>query len=1012
MAEAFAALDKARAEADTAATEAKVLEAQLDAAATAASDYSEALNSISMATDGVSGWAAGSNGVLLKTVDGGANWSAVSAPFLVGRVQFGDDEAGWVAGTRGYDIAYFDHERFERITRPFPFVFEGPRDSSKGFLVNESCVLQGLEKGEIRLGMDLPSGEGCSRLSVSGDSSRFMVARQSELLLGAASLEGWTSTTPSPTPKDVIQALALTFDGKQGWVGTESGAILSTNDDGATWQRRDPGDIVNVQHLKVSDSGRQVLAVTGTEILSSGDGGNSWEKLVHRRHPARWLYLSWCVIGFVGFVAWNQGEKKRDPNVETIGDEMDSDQPVVSLHQDKLDFAPIVSALDNFIRNEETKPPVTIAINGDWGTGKSSLMSMLVDSLRRRGSYPVWFNAWHHQSEQLTLVPFLQHVCTQAVPPGLTRTGLRFRLRLAWLRVLRHPVNLGLLLFGIVLPLAYFAFHDFTQFFAEDNIKVVLSDLGAVLKPFGVEKETIDDASTAIATLISPTSGKVFWILLMAIPAWILALDALRAFPEVPAILFATWRDKFRLSEAEAQASFRQNFSRHFDDVIRALQPQPVVVFVDDIDRCTKENAMEMLECANFLVNAGPCFVVLGLARERVEALVGLANAEFAEETADEEESDARENRRFYARQYLEKLIQVEINVPTPPPAALLRVLGVEKPKPADPLKPPPPRPPFWLTYRQHITMVCCAVLFAAVAVWIGYSVPGPVALSPDMPLLAEGGTGGGGAAPEPQPAPPPSTEAVVFANPHAAHGAPDLANFLPWIILLGTAGVLTWSILRMPQDLIIRNSAAYKAAVAAWQPLIARRRSTPRAVKQFGNMARYAAMMMRSDTESRHIIEGITAEERAQGITPDSVVKTETAAERDEQIVALCAIHHANRDFFKGETDWLFKKEWEDALDLQVIYLRNGLEKLRSEGKAGSAAELKLIEAESMLETINKIIPQATKSWPPRDQSLKPKFFKYVVATFAVEEPSPASATPATPPGTSPPAGAPHSAG
>ena len=99
--------------------------------------------------------------------------------------------------------------------------------------------------------------------------------------------------------------------------------------------------------------------------------------------------------------------------------------------------------------------------------------------------------------------------------------------------------------------------------------------------------------------------------------------------------------------------------------------------------------ALEALEAVNFLINCGECVVVLGIARERVERLIGLATAEVAEEMGGEgtsadldSEKQNRLQRKRYANDYLEKLIQLEVNVPTASAEHLAHVLGLSAPEP------------------------------------------------------------------------------------------------------------------------------------------------------------------------------------------------------------------------------------------------------------------------------------------------------------------------------------------
>lgn len=58
-----------------------------------------------------------------------------------------------------------------------------------------------------------------------------------------------------------------------------------------------------------------------------------------------------------------------------------TDKPVQSVKQDRLDFKIYVNALHSFILSKYTTTPITISIDGVWGTGKSSLMSMLKGKL-------------------------------------------------------------------------------------------------------------------------------------------------------------------------------------------------------------------------------------------------------------------------------------------------------------------------------------------------------------------------------------------------------------------------------------------------------------------------------------------------------------------------------------------------------------------------------------------------------------------------------------------------------
>ncbi|HEY0173455.1 MAG TPA: TIR domain-containing protein, partial [Pyrinomonadaceae bacterium] len=55
-----------------------------------------------------------------------------------------------------------------------------------------------------------------------------------------------------------------------------------------------------------------------------------------------------------------------------------SDQPSA---RDTLGFAPYVKAIATFLNNEKTQPPLTLSVEGEWGSGKSSFMLQLAEAL-------------------------------------------------------------------------------------------------------------------------------------------------------------------------------------------------------------------------------------------------------------------------------------------------------------------------------------------------------------------------------------------------------------------------------------------------------------------------------------------------------------------------------------------------------------------------------------------------------------------------------------------------------
>ncbi|MDO4268216.1 MAG: P-loop NTPase fold protein [Eubacteriales bacterium] len=66
------------------------------------------------------------------------------------------------------------------------------------------------------------------------------------------------------------------------------------------------------------------------------------------------------------------------------------DKPINELKDDHFEVKHYIEALSNFIKNCDT--PMTIAIQGDWGSGKTSIMNMVKNELKDLNT--IWFNTW------------------------------------------------------------------------------------------------------------------------------------------------------------------------------------------------------------------------------------------------------------------------------------------------------------------------------------------------------------------------------------------------------------------------------------------------------------------------------------------------------------------------------------------------------------------------------------------------------------------------------------------
>src|SRR5205807_5221539 len=66
----------------------------------------------------------------------------------------------------------------------------------------------------------------------------------------------------------------------------------------------------------------------------------------------------------------------------TIAGNTVGDQPTT---EDSLGFTPYVQAIAAFLTSPATQPPLTMSVEGEWGSGKSSFMLQLERAIRGPG---------------------------------------------------------------------------------------------------------------------------------------------------------------------------------------------------------------------------------------------------------------------------------------------------------------------------------------------------------------------------------------------------------------------------------------------------------------------------------------------------------------------------------------------------------------------------------------------------------------------------------------------------
>jgi photosystem II stability/assembly factor-like uncharacterized protein len=708
-----------------------------------------------------------------------------------------------------------------------------------------------------------------------------------------------------------------------GWVAGD-GVLLATRDGGDHWENQSTGVNSSLKAIHFFDESRGVAAGKNGTVIGTSNGGRDWNSLVagtdattagrgHGWLPAPWYFATLLLL--LGLVRLIPEEKQPAPQ-EGIGQLLVSDEPIETSDRDFLGFKQVALGLSNYLRNNATNPPLTIAITGEWGMGKSSLMNLLNADLRHYKFKPVWFNAWHHQTEESLLAALLENVRTQAIPSIFTPEGIVFRTKLLWARAQRN-----LFAFVVVVGLAMFGI----TYFAVDSHRLTQPP-AALLKFVSNPGETIEGLK-----LRGFEVGKTVLALGATLGALLTFLKGFRAFGVDPSNLLASKSNTSKAKDLRAQTSFRYRFAHEFREVAASLNPLTMVLFVDDLDRCRPEQVYDMLEAINFLVSCGDCFVVMGFARRRVERCVGLVFEKVAAERPDvegEQPLTDLEKRERFARMYLEKLINIEVPVPPGQPDQIRSLLinkpgAVKEPRSIDVVAEKISK------LGPHLLPIAGAFVAGALAIWCSLQLF-PVSTSPlptpsPLPMSTPAATPSASSTPAsvssetPRPSLTPSPTPVKAEIGSAKFTSGQTGNAPLWAILLVAAAILTPGVIRLSRRTgsVIEDSPAFITALERWFPfLITRTEMTPRSIKRFVNRLRYFAMMEGSFQAAPRWWERLARFFERKPAAKERDKRPSAPGTPEDLLVALATIHERHRAWFDADYETFRQKFSEAAAD------------------------------------------------------------------------------------------------
>ncbi|GBD54810.1 SUMF1/EgtB/PvdO family nonheme iron enzyme [Microcystis aeruginosa NIES-298] len=352
---------------------------------------------------------------------------------------------------------------------------------------------------------------------------------------------------------------------------------------------------------------------------------------------------------------------------ESIRNTSVSDQ---ATNNDALGFEPYVIAIAEFLLHEQTQPPLTLSVEGEWGSGKSSFMKMLEEYLRKKGGQTVWFNAWRHDKAESVWATFALSFIQQISTPKNWRDLPRVVLGHFKLQLLRFNLEKGLFELIKALPVIIF---------------VICASIAIpfILIVYGVEGINELIRATTSQDIFWSKINSVFKLLFTAVGV---TLSGAGIFAGIKSLLRNFQRllqnpknNLIKYIEApdyKKQSAFVEEFHEDFAKIVDAyIGNDRVYVFIDDLDRCEHPKSADLMQAINLMIADDPSVVfILGMDREKVAASLAVKYENIlkylpSETTEIDPDILARRSANkglAYGYTFIEKFVQLPFLVPQP----------------------------------------------------------------------------------------------------------------------------------------------------------------------------------------------------------------------------------------------------------------------------------------------------------------------------------------------------------
>lgn len=322
---------------------------------------------------------------------------------------------------------------------------------------------------------------------------------------------------------------------------------------------------------------------------------------------------------------------------------------------DTLGFTPYVDAIAAFLTNKVTKPPLTLSIEGEWGSGKSSFMLQLREQLKSKMSV-VDFNAWRYDKDEAMWAAFALEFARKLriETPWYVRPWAHLKFffrRFDWTRGWPHIVRLLSMVIIVLLILAL-------PILMWENIRA-----------FATSSDSLSTYLTTTVRAVIGAGGALGYLVLVG-------FLLLKAKDMVGGPLKINLKEYLDTPDYKSRVAFIDQFHQDFKKVAEIYgRKKKVCVFIDDLDRCEVPKAADLMQALNLMISDdehSQLIFIMGMDREKVAAGLAVKHEKLLPYLAPAPAGNGSQaNAAFdpvlgleYGYGFIEKFIQLPFQVP------------------------------------------------------------------------------------------------------------------------------------------------------------------------------------------------------------------------------------------------------------------------------------------------------------------------------------------------------------